>query len=706
ARSTTFTQGKFTVSDEDAVEISQAGDLSPGTFDIRVLDLARNHQLASQGIEDPDDTALGTGSFQISVGSGSLQTITVDTTNNTLAGLKDAINNADLDVSASIINDGTTNNSFRLILTAKDTGAKNKITVQSSLTGGVNPNFTTSSFDTPETDGFSALATSAVSLGSSAAYTGAENKTYTFTVAGSGTQTVGTDVITINYTDGTNSGSIVVNAVDTEVALSGTGSDGLTISFGAGDLIAGDTFTVSTFAPELQKPTDARISVGSTDGGGAPIQITSESNNFAEALPGMNLTVKKVTAAGLSITITSEHDINGIEAEINGFISVYNDALLFIDKQFKYNPDTRSSGVLFTEGTLRTMQTALRSSAVGIVQNLAGNLNALATIGIRTDGEGRLRIANKSMLEDAIKNKNKDLQRLFGDDIISSRPEFQLLVAARETIAGTNYEVDITQVATRGYYEGVTIADPATSPLIITSSNNVLKFSIGPTQSEDIILTTGSYTSFAQLVKEIQTRIDADKNIGDKNVTVSFTQSGSTGVIRITSGEYGSNSSVSVILGSNDVLETLLGLKNANPVVGQDVAGTINGEEAKGSGQTLTGKTGNKTTEGLKLRITLDAAGLIEGSEGTISLTKGIASKLRDTLFRITDTVHGSLASRVKGLDSQVQDIKEQIARIDERLALRRKRLLDQFRAMEQALSQINAQGAFLASGLTSLVRI
>ncbi len=673
---------------------------------MRVLDLARNHQLASQGVEDPDATALGTGSFQISVGSGSLQTVTIDSSNNTLTGLKDAINNADLDVSASIINDGTTRNSFRLILTSKETGAKNTITVQSSLTGGVNPNFTTSTFDVPETDGFSALATSAVSLGSSAAYTGSENKTYTFTIAGTGAQTVGSDVITINYTDGTDSGSIVVNAVDTEVSLSGAGSDGLTLSFGAGDLMAGDTFTVSTFAPELQKPTDARISIGSTDGGGSPIQITSESNNFKEALPGMNLTVKQVTAAGSSITITSEHDINGVEAEINGFISVYNDALIFIDQQFKFNPDTKASGVLFTEGTLRTMQTSLRSSALNIVQNLGGKLNALATIGIRTDGEGRLRIADRELLEDAINDNNKDLQRLFGDDIISSRTEFELISAAREAKAGINYEVDITQAATQGSYEGVAIADPAIQPLIITAANNVLKIGIGPTESEDITLTAGTYTSFAQLVKEIQTRIDADNEIGGRNVTVSFSQNGSTGQIKITSGEYGANSFVSVLLGSSDTLESTLGLKNGTAVSGQDVAGTINGEEAKGSGQILSGKDGNKTTEGLKLRITLDASGLIDGSEGTISLTKGVASRLRDTLFRITDTVNGSLSSRVKGLDAQVQDIKEQIARIDERLALRRKRLVEQFRAMEQALGQLNAQGSFLASSLASLNRV
>ncbi|MFQ5607311.1 MAG: flagellar filament capping protein FliD [Candidatus Zixiibacteriota bacterium] len=253
-RSSTFTRGTFSVSDPDGLDVAASGSVAPGTFDVRVLELARNHQLASQGIDDPDNTVLGTGDFKISVGAGSQQTIEVDSTNNTLEGLRQAINRADAGVTATIVNDGTTVNSNRLVLTAKDTGAKNTISVQSTLTGGVNPDFATSSFDTPETDGFSALATSAVTLGPTAAYTGSQNKTYTFTVAGTGTQIVGTDSITINYTDGTDTGSIVVNQADTEVALTGAGSDGLTLSFSAGDLVAGDTFTVSTFSPILQNP--------------------------------------------------------------------------------------------------------------------------------------------------------------------------------------------------------------------------------------------------------------------------------------------------------------------------------------------------------------------------------------------------------------------------------------------------------------------
>lgn len=65
--------------------------------------------------------------LQIQVGSGAIYSITIDSTNNTLSGIKDTINKAKTDVTASIVNDGTGN---RLVLTSNKTGASNKIVVK------------------------------------------------------------------------------------------------------------------------------------------------------------------------------------------------------------------------------------------------------------------------------------------------------------------------------------------------------------------------------------------------------------------------------------------------------------------------------------------------------------------------------------------------------------------------------------------------
>lgn len=52
--------------------------------------------------------------------------ITIDSSNNTLAGVRDAINAADSSVTATIVNDGSTN---RIVITSKDTGEVNSLKI-------------------------------------------------------------------------------------------------------------------------------------------------------------------------------------------------------------------------------------------------------------------------------------------------------------------------------------------------------------------------------------------------------------------------------------------------------------------------------------------------------------------------------------------------------------------------------------------------
>ena len=80
---------------------------------------------------------------------------------------------------------------------------------------------------------FNDNSTSAISLGMTAANSGTENKTYTFTVASAGAQTIGSDVITLDWTDGINSGSVLITQADSDVELVGDGADGLSLSFSA-----------------------------------------------------------------------------------------------------------------------------------------------------------------------------------------------------------------------------------------------------------------------------------------------------------------------------------------------------------------------------------------------------------------------------------------------------------------------------------------
>jgi flagellar hook-associated protein 2 len=115
--------------------VTDSSKASPGSYALKVGALASSQALASQAFAA--GALLGTGTVTIELGSvaggvftpksGSAATpITIDSSNNTLAGIRDAINAAKLGVTASVVND---NSGTRLTVIANDTGAANTIRI-------------------------------------------------------------------------------------------------------------------------------------------------------------------------------------------------------------------------------------------------------------------------------------------------------------------------------------------------------------------------------------------------------------------------------------------------------------------------------------------------------------------------------------------------------------------------------------------------
>ncbi|MEQ1766357.1 MAG: flagellar filament capping protein FliD, partial [Methylotenera sp.] len=114
------------------------GSATLGSYAVNVSQLAKSQKLAISGFTNTTDV-VGTGTLTISFGSyatvGNTFTpnaaktdlnLTIDSSNNTLAGVRDAINAANSSVSATIINDGTSNH---LVITSKDTGEVNSLKI-------------------------------------------------------------------------------------------------------------------------------------------------------------------------------------------------------------------------------------------------------------------------------------------------------------------------------------------------------------------------------------------------------------------------------------------------------------------------------------------------------------------------------------------------------------------------------------------------
>ncbi|AVA35765.1 flagellar hook-associated protein 2 [Cupriavidus metallidurans] len=134
----------------------------PGTYSVNVTQLAQSQSVVSTG-QASQTTAVGTGTIHIDFGAitgGTLDSnpasatygkytgatftansgstgvdITIDSSNNTLQGVRDAINKANAGVTASIVNDGS-GTPYRLVISSNATGATNSVRMSVNETDG------------------------------------------------------------------------------------------------------------------------------------------------------------------------------------------------------------------------------------------------------------------------------------------------------------------------------------------------------------------------------------------------------------------------------------------------------------------------------------------------------------------------------------------------------------------------------------------
>jgi flagellar hook-associated protein 2 len=122
-------------SNEDVVGVAvDSSTANRGSYSVDVQQLARAQSLASAEQADRDSTAMGTGTLTLNVG-GTATNITIDSSNNTLQGIADAINGANAGVSAGIVDTGS---GYRLVMSSDDSGTANQISVTATDDDGNN----------------------------------------------------------------------------------------------------------------------------------------------------------------------------------------------------------------------------------------------------------------------------------------------------------------------------------------------------------------------------------------------------------------------------------------------------------------------------------------------------------------------------------------------------------------------------------------
>ncbi|HVO34702.1 MAG TPA: flagellar filament capping protein FliD [Gemmatimonadales bacterium] len=182
---------------------------------------------------------------------------------------------------------------------------------------------------------------------------------------------------------------------------------------------------------------------------------------------------------------------------------------------------------------------------------------------------------------------------------------------------------------------------------------------------------------------------------GRNALPITASQSGSQLVL--TGGGLGSAAgfSVSFLPGGADGTAQL-GIA-ARSYTGQDVAGTIGGYGATGSGQQLTGSDGTPVAG-----LVVAYAGNTARAAGQVTLSVGLAELLGRMVDAWLDPTKGLLATTETALNQRITDLNAGVSSWDTRLAAERTRLVQQYSTMEATIAKLQTQSAALSQQFSS----
>ena len=299
---------------------------------------------ADTAINGGDAMTLTLGGTAFSGGS----TITVAAGSDTPTGVRDAINNANLGLSAEIVNTGDASKPYKLVVTGS-TGLSNAFTISSDAAG----------IDFGTTIQSASTSTVSISAGSD-------------TPAG---------IVEAFNNAGVGVSAQLVNTGDpsTPYKIAVAGASGKYNAFSVSSSAPGLNFDTT-----LQSASNASLTV---DG----IQISSSSNTVSDAIPGVSLSLVGTNTSAATVALSN--NTGAVTTKIGALVSAYNDAMDLFDELTNSKSTLETyGGTMAGNSTMNTLRAELRTLVTqdSSTASSSGTLSALRDIGVEINSKGRL----------------------------------------------------------------------------------------------------------------------------------------------------------------------------------------------------------------------------------------------------------------------------------------------------------------------------
>lgn len=615
---------KATSSDTSILTATSTSGASIGSYDIDVWQLAHNQKLAATGQTDIT-SSIGTGVINFDFGSitGGLRTsgqysgasftsngsgiksITIDQAHNSLSGIRDAINAADIGVTANIINDGS-NSPYRLTLINSATGETQSMKISVSGNSG----------------GLSDL--------------------LTFDPAGNQKMTE------------------TMSAENAKISI-----DGLLISKSSNtitDAISGVTLNLLKIS-STQSSTITSTSTTSNNDGQWDDNFHGYHHGNSSGSSSSSTTTTTQTDNTNQVKLTVDRDNQTITKNIQSFVDAYNTLTSGLKSLTTYDQTSHTGAALFGESSVRSMLSNLRSVVTNALPAGTNGLTHLYDAGVEFQKDGTLSL-NKTKLDTAISKNFDQLVGLFANNGTATDSAISYLSGTSKTQAGS-YDINVSSLATQGTLTGTT-SITSSHTITVDNTNKSLIINLNGV-STNIDIPIGTYSSASSLASAIQAQINGLAIYSNVNASVNYSVNGSS--VSFSSSRYGSESKIQITDadGSNTMLTALFG-NSPTSTNGTNVSGSINGATAIGSGQTLTGATDN-LAEGLKVNVLAGSTGnrgYLNYTRGFAYQLDQLTTSFLDNNGVIANRTNGinttlkSLDDKITRLQSRLDTLKQQ----------------------------------------------
>ncbi|MFL9959866.1 flagellar filament capping protein FliD [Paraburkholderia sediminicola] len=682
---TEFSSYTATSSNTAALTASAVIGVQSGTYTVNTTQLAQAQSLATAGqasLNTSVTSGSGTSTVTIAFGTqnGSTFTqnaaqpggsITINSSNNTLAGLRDAINNANLGVTATIVNDGS-NTPYHLVLTSNQTGANQSM--QISVQGD---------------SGLASMLTYPPSTGDTMTQT-VPPQDAKLTVNGlsltSSSNSVGTAVpgLTLNLQQtGTSTVSVAANLSSAQTDIDNFVSAYNTLQSTIGQLTAYNPGGTN----------------GPLIGDATTMQIQNQLQKvLASGLTGTGSGYSSLAAVGIGLNSDGTMSVNdstlsqALQSNPSQFTALFGTAGSATNSNVTYliggtNTQPGSYAVNITQpatnGTFAGSSTPTYDTATGSMA-LTGSTTIASGTSMTVTINGTQKTVNLTPLTNATPAA---VATQLQSDINSAFSSAGLAV----TVTQNNGVLSVTPPSG----QTISITDGTNNPAtqlfggsVANNSTTIpaggMPFSVAVDGSAgNITVPQGIYTS-SQLATALQTAINTNSTLQQAGVSVNVTQT--NGILTIASASYGSNSSVNI---SGSGATQLFG-GSATSTTGLNVAGTINGNMATGNGQVLTA--GSGAAAGLVIQVTGNATGAL----GNVNYSQGYAWLLNSIVTNATDPTSGAIANATNTLNTQVTSLQTQETSLQTYISQVQQQYTSQFSALNAMVVQMQSTATFL----------